>query len=138
MEQIFLLLIQNKEKGDIYMKYKCEIINIDEDEVTIRIRDVCITGFVNCGVEKKIGQEAIVEILLYDDLEIMQCDEKKLSIERKAQTFEYSLFGTLDIAKGILKSAINFEIDEEELYNFGYLDGKQVKLDVLRIDFVFE
>ena len=64
MEKIFLLLIQNKEKGDIYMKYKCEIINIDEDEVTIRIRDVCITGFVNCGVEKKIGQEAIVEILL--------------------------------------------------------------------------
>ncbi len=120
------------------MKYNCEIINIDEDEVTIRIRDVCITGFVNCGVEKKIGQEAIVEILLYDDLEIMQCDEKKLSIERKAQTFEYSLFGILDIAKGILKSVINFEIDEEELYNFGYLDGKQVKLDVLRIDFVFE
>lgn len=120
------------------MKYNCEIINIDEDEVTIRIRDVCITGFVNCGVEKKIGQEAIVEILLYDDLEIMQCDEKKLSIERKSQTFEYSLFGTLDITKRILKSAINFEIDEEELYNYGYLDGKQVKMDVLRIDFVFE
>ena len=131
-------LVSFVERRVIYMKYNCEIINTDEDEVTIRIGDVCITGFVNCGVEKKIGQEAIVEILLYDDLEIMQCDEKKLSIERKAQTFEYSLFGTLDITKGILKSVINFEIDKEELYNYGYLDGKQVKVDVLRIDFVFE
>ena len=109
------------------MKYNCEIINIVEDEVTVRIGDACITGFVNCGIIKKIGQEAIVEILLYDDLEITQCDEKKISIERKNQTFEYSLFGTLDISKGILKSVINFEIDEKELYNYGYLDGKQVK-----------
>ena len=122
----------------IHMKYNCEIINIVEDEVTVRIGDACITGFVNCGIIKKIGQEAIVEILLYDDLEITQCNEKKVSIERKNETFEYSLFGTLDIAKGILKSVINFEIDEEELYNYGYLDGKQVKVDVLRIDLDFE
>lgn len=120
------------------MKYDCEIINIVEDEVTVRIGDACITGFVNCGIMKKIGQEAIVEILLYDDLEIAQCDEKKLSIERKSQTFEYSLFGILDIDRGILKSVINFEIDKEELYDYGYLDGKQVKIDVLRIDLDFE
>jgi len=44
----------------------------------------------------------------------------------------------LDIARGILKSVINFEIDEEELYNYGYLDGKQVKVDVLRIDLDFQ
>ena len=122
----------------IHMKYNCEIINIVEDEVTVRIEDACITGFVNCGITKKIGQEAIVEILLYDDLEITQCDEKKLSIERKNQTFEYSLFGILDISRGILKSVINFKIDEEELYNYGYLDGKQVRVDVLRIDLDFE
>lgn len=118
------------------MKYNCKIINVvDDDVVTIRIGDTYITGFVNCGIIKEIGQEATVEISLYDDLEITQCDEKKVSIERKNQSFAYSLFGTLDIAKGILKSVINFEIDEEELYNYGYLDGKQVQVDVLRIDF---
>ena len=69
------------------MKYNCEIINIVDDEVTIRIGNVCITGFVNCGVTKRKGQEAIVEILLYEDLEITQCDEKKLCIKRKKQTF---------------------------------------------------
>ena len=120
------------------MKYKCEIINIVEDEVTVRIGDAYITGFVNCGIIKETGQEAIVEILLYDDLEITQCDEKKVSIERKNQTLAYSLFGTLDVDKGILKSIINFEIDEEELYNCGYLDGKHVQVDVLRIDLDFE
>ncbi len=120
------------------MKYNCKIINIDEDEVTVQIGDVCLTGFVNCGVDKNIGQEAIVEILLYDDLEITQYDENMISIERKAQTFGYSIFGTLDIDNGILKSLINFQIDKEELYNYGYLDGKQVKVNVLRIDFDFE
>lgn len=63
---------------------------------------------------------------------------KKSKYREKNQSFAYSLFGTLDIAKGILKSVINFEIDEEELYNYGYLDGKQVKVDVLRIDLDFE
>lgn len=121
----------------MYMKYNCKIINIVDDEVTVRIGDACITGFVNCGIVKEIGQEAIVEILLYDDLEITQCDEKKISIERKNQSFAYSLFGTLDIDKGILKSVIDFEIDEEELYNYSYLDGKQVQVDVVRIDLDF-
>ena len=122
----------------IHMKYKCEIINIVDDEVTVRIGYIYITGFVNCGIIKEIGQKATVEILLYDDLEITECDEKKISIERKNQSFAYSLFGTLDIAKGILKSVINFEIDKEELFNYGYLDGKQVQVDVLRIDLDFQ
>lgn len=62
----------------MHMKYNCKIINVvDDDEVTIRIGDTYITGFVNCGIIKEIGQEATVEISLYDDLEITQCDEKK-------------------------------------------------------------
>lgn len=59
------------------MKYNCKIINVVDDEVTIRIGDAYITWFVNCGIIKETGQEATVEISLYDDLEITQCDEKK-------------------------------------------------------------
>lgn len=120
------------------MKYNCKIVNVDEDEVTIKIGDVCITGFVNCGTVKEKGQKATVEMLLYDDLEITQCEEKKIAVERKGQTFKYSIFGIMDIAKGCLRSEIDFEIDKEELYNYSYLDGMQVKVDVLRIDFDFE
>lgn len=120
------------------MIYNCKIIDIDEEEVTVRIGDTCITGFANCGVKKEIGEEAMVDILLYDDLEITQCDEDKVGIERHGKTFRYSLFGILDIANSVLKSTIDFEMDDEELFDWGYLDGKQVKIEVLRIDFDFK
>ncbi len=120
------------------MMYNCKIIDIDEEEVTLKIEDIYITGFANCGVKKEIGEETIVDISLYDDLEITQCGENKFGIERKDKTYKYSLFGTLDIANAVLKSAIDVEMDKEELFDYGYLDGLQVKIDVLRIDFDFK
>lgn len=35
------------------MTYKCKIIDVDEEEVTLKIGEVYITGFVNCGIKKK-------------------------------------------------------------------------------------
>lgn len=119
------------------MKYNCKIISVDEEEVTVQIDNVCITGFVNCGVDKKIGQETTVAISFYDDLNITPCDDDKVGLERKPKTFQYSIWGILDIQNGILKSIINFEIDEDELFAYGYLDEKYVKIDVLRFDFEF-
>ena len=43
-------------------------------------------------------------------------------------------YGVLDIDNHLLKSAINFNIDREYLFNYGYLDGKFVKIDTVRID----
>ena len=117
------------------MTYNCKIGNIDEEEVTLRIGDICITGFVNCGISKEIGEEALVDISLYDDLKITQCREEKFCIERKDKSFN---FGILDVEKAMLKSVINFKIDAEKLFDYGYLDGKQVKIEVLRLDFDFE
>ncbi|MDE5908328.1 MAG: hypothetical protein K2H52_06280 [Lachnospiraceae bacterium] len=126
------------EKGDIKMTHNCKIVNIDEEEVTLRIGDIYITGFANCGINKKIGEETMVDISLYDDLKIMQYSEDKFCIERKDKTFKYTLFGILDVENAILKSVIDFKIDEEELFDYGYLDGMQVKIEVLRIDFDFQ
>ncbi len=42
------------------------------------------------------------------------------------------------IAGGVLRSVIDFDIDKEELFDYGYLDGLQVKINVLRIDFDFK
>lgn len=120
------------------MTHNCKIVNIDEEEVTIRIGEIYITGFTNCGINKKIGEETLVDISLYDDLKIMQYDEEKFCIERKDKTFKYTLFGILDVESAILKSVIDFKIDEEELFCYGYLDGMQVKIEVLRIDFDFK
>lgn len=121
------------------MKYNCEILSIvDDDEVTVKIGDVQLTGFVNSGVTESIGEETLVDISLYDDLEIFESDSNTVSIMRKGKSFAYSLYGRLNVNKAMLESVINFEIDEDDLFDYGYLDGKKVKIDVKRIDFCFE
>ena len=68
--QALLPSIIKCREGNTKMTYNCKIGNIDEEEVTLRIGDICITGFVNCGISKEIGEEALVDISLYDDLKI--------------------------------------------------------------------
>lgn len=121
------------------MKHNCTIIDIDDDygEVTIKVGEEYIVGFVDSGVLKEIGDEAQVEILLYDDLEISEIDFNKTAIERMGDSFSYSLYGILDVDNSILKSVIDFAIDREELYDYGYLHGKMVRIDVGRIDIDF-
>ena len=120
------------------MTYDCRIINVDEDEVTVQIGDTTITGFANCGVDAEIGEEVKVEILLYDDIEIELSEDNKMCFERLGKSFKYSIWGVLDIENAVLKSLIDFEIDQEELYNYGHLDGKYVRMDLLRLDLIFE
>lgn len=119
------------------MKYDCTIVNINDEEITIKIGDAHITGFSNSGVSKEIGDETMVDILLYDDLEISESNKSENCIKRKGNSFAYSLYGILDIDNSMLKSEIDFEIDPEELFDYGYLDGKEVKIDAIRIDFEF-
>lgn len=121
----------------INMKYNCTIVNINDEEITIKIDDTYITGFANSGSLKEIGDEAMVDILLYDDLEISESEKKENCIIRKGNSFAYSLYGILDIDNSMLKSEINFEIDSEDLLYCGYLDGKEVKIDTIRIDLEF-
>lgn len=119
------------------MKYNCIIKNIDDDEITIKIGNTSITGFCNTGVLKQKGDTAEVEISLYDDLEISLCNDHDKEIVRRGNSFSYSLYGILNIDKSILESDINFEIDLEELFDYGYLDGQKVKIDTMRIDLDF-
>ncbi len=79
----------------------------------------------------------MVDILLYGDLEIYESDKTENCIVRQENTFAYSLYGVLDIDNSILKSEIDFEIDAEELFDYGYLDGKKVKINTIRIDLDF-
>lgn len=119
------------------MKYNCTIIDIDDEEITIKIGTTSIIGFCNNGILKQKGDITEVEISLYDDLEINPCDDNDKVIVRKGNSFSYSLYGILDIDKSILKSAIDIEIAPEELFDYGYLDGKRVKIDTVRIDLTF-
>lgn len=101
------------------MKYNCIIIDAadDFDEVTVKVGKAYIVGFVNSGITKEIGDEAEIEITLFDDLEIYKSELNKISIERNGDSFSYSLYGILDVDNCILKSTIDFIIDKEELYS---------------------
>lgn len=100
------------------MQYNCIIVNINDEEITIKICDSYIIGFSNSGVSKEIGDEAMVDIQLYDDLEISESNKSENYIGRKGNSFAYSLYGILDIDNSILKSEIDFEIDSEELFDY--------------------
>lgn len=120
------------------MKNSCTIVDIADEEITVKIGDIFITGFSNSGVLKTIGDEATVDVSLYDDLEICKSDKIEPLIIRQGNSFAYSLYGILDIENLLLKSGVDFEIDARELFGYGYLDGERVKIDVIRIDFDFE
>lgn len=119
------------------MEYNCTIIDVIGDEVTIKVEQIYIVGFANSGVSKNIGDEVKVDILLYDDLKICKSDKNETAIIRNGNSFSYSLYGILDVDNCILKSDIDFSIDKEELYNYGYLDGDWVRIDAIRIDIDF-
>jgi len=117
------------------MNYKCIILNVDEEEVVIKIKDISIYCFCNIGTLLSKGDKATVNLDLYD-IQITEINDK-IGIYRKGNTYAYDIIGILDINNSILKSCINFPIDREELYDYGYLDGKVIKASVLRINVEF-
>lgn len=120
------------------MKYNCVIKDIEDDEeVTIKIGNVIITGFVNMGISIPIDTETEVEIELYDDIEIEETHIHEKTILSKG-TYSYSIFGVLDIDNSIISSTLDFSIDRECLYEYGFLDGKYVEVKVGRLDFYFD
>ncbi|MDE6659877.1 MAG: hypothetical protein K2K01_07175 [Eubacterium sp.] len=118
------------------MKYDCTITDISDDEITIKIDEVYLVGFDHFGILKNVGDKAVVDITLFDDLHISPSKSDKPAIIKNS-VFSYSLIGILDIDNLLLKSKINFEIDKEELFDYGYLDGQMVEIKVLRMDFDF-
>ena len=120
------------------MKYNCVIKEIEDDEeVTIKIGNTIITGFVNMGLSIPIDKETEVEIEFYDDIEIEETQIREKSILSKG-TYSYSIYGILDIDNGILRSTLDFSIDRDYLYEYGFLDGKYVEVKVNRLDFYFD
>lgn len=120
------------------MKYNCVIKEIkDDEEVTIEIVNIIITGFVNMGIDILIDEEAEVEIEFFDDIEIDEVNINEKSILSKG-TYSYSIFGILDIDNSIISSTLDFSIDRECLYEYAFLDGKYVEVKVRRLDFCFD
>lgn len=121
------------------MKYVCKIVDIiDGDTVEVNIQGVILTGLVSCGITKEIGETAEVELEFFPDIVISECKEKAVFIRKTNEYFGYIIAGILDVDKAQLHSLIDFEIPREYLFDYGYLHGKYVMIEIIRMDFIFE
>ncbi len=121
------------------MIYNGVIENIDEDgeEVTIKTNDIMIIGFVNCGVQKEIGDTCNFEIELFDDLEIKEIAESKKEVHRIGNSYSYYIRGILDVDALKIHSILDIDLEKEDIYDYAYLDGKYIEIKVKRLDINF-
>lgn len=119
------------------MKYKCKIIEIkDEDEYTILINNTKITGFCYCSALYDVGIETEVTIELYGDLLFSKSSAEKPYIKRLS-ILSYLIVGIFNVDEMKIESVIDFSLAPEDLFDYGFLDGKMVQVEVLRFDFKF-
>lgn len=112
-------------------------IGEDGEEVTIETNDVIITGFVNSGVEKNIGDICDFKIQLYDDLEMKEIAENKKELYRIENSYSYYVRGILDVDALKVHSILDIDLDKEDVYDYSFLDGKYVEIRVQRLDINF-
>jgi|LSQX01.3.fsa_nt_gb hypothetical protein len=119
------------------MQSKCIIKEIEDDDVlTIQIEDIILTGFFNTGTVFSVGEECMLNIKIYDDVEINESHIKEKTISRIGKSLSYSINGILDIDTSVIHSVLDFDIDKELLFDYAYLHGKYVKISVVRFDFL--
>ena len=118
------------------MKYKCVINQIDDEEITIDINGNEIVCFCNSGCNYNIGDSATCELTLYDDLTIEETNKSE-GIQRLNSSYSYKIVGVLDVDNQMIKSCIDFALDDEDIWDVAYLDSKMVEVEVTRIDIMF-
>lgn len=121
------------------MIYSCEIKTIDEEEVTIEIGGVEIVCFCNAGIDdNEVDRNVKCELLLYDEQEITEAKtEEIVGFYRINKSYAYKIVGVLDFDRRILESIIKISLDELDIEDYGYLDGRKVSVIVSRIDVDF-
>ena len=122
------------------MKYIALIKHINpdiEEEVTVTINGVTLTGFANvCPYLIKAGESYPVSIgitILYE-LEIVEQQGEEKRFYKDGSSFAYEISGLLT-EQGILDA--NILIEDEVFEDYEYMYGKYVKIRVDRISLEF-
>ncbi len=118
------------------MEYKCTIEQVIDDEVIIKINEYSITGFC-FPFEMKGTKEATVKISLFDITNMKSTHEKVPNVTKEGKSLSYKLYGVLDVDNCRLKSIIDFDINKWDIFDYSFLDGKNVCVEVTRLDFEF-
>lgn len=108
-----------------------------EEEVALGLNGVEVTCFAGiCPYQIQEGKEYPVsfELVVFDDYWVEELSEEKVVLERIGNTFSYWITGKLE--GGVIDSVIQFE-EEILLSDYGYLNGKFIRMKVDRIDVEF-
>ncbi|GAA0110537.1 MULTISPECIES: hypothetical protein [Clostridium] len=122
------------------MKYVAFIkqVNCDiEEEVTIKIGDIVLTGFANIcpyPIEEERSYPVSIGFTILDEFEIVEQQEQKKQFSRIGNTFVYEISGLLT-EQGLLDA--NILIEDEVFEDYSYMYGKYVKFKVDRISLEF-
>lgn len=126
------------------MKYKVIVEGYNsliEEEIDISINSIRLKCFMPYEmiflVEEGESYYAEIESIIFDKLIINEIYEPIKQIQSDVNSFAHKVYGYLDIDKGLVKSSIDVYIDRVYLYDYGYLDGKFVELDIDRFNIEF-
>jgi hypothetical protein len=113
-------------------------VNCDiEEEVTIKIGDIVLTGFANIcpyPIEEERSYPVSIGFTILDEFEIVEQQEQKKQFSRIGNTFVYEISGLLT-EQGLLDA--NILIEDEVFEDYSYMYGKYVKFKVDRISLEF-
>lgn len=113
-----------------------------EEEVTIEVNKIELICFAPYGLpalEVNKKYKADIGITVLDDLEMKEVKECVNGFSQIDNSFAYYIRGKFDLDLRILDAGIliEFDIDEFDLHDNSYLDGKsvEIRVDRLKIEF---
>ena len=113
---------------------RAEVIDINDEILTLKVNEILLEGFSNTGITSEIGAIILVEIILWGDIEMDPAPVHPPSIEKAGKGLAYFIFGKLDVDNQTLSSVLDFELDNDTLARFSHLDQKNVRLSIERFD----
>ena len=113
-----------------------------EEEILIQVAGIELTCFVtNWKQDIEIGKKYNVNIGITVLDNLIMKEEKMIfaNFRQIKDTFAYNIYGKFNFESHIIDAGllIEFDKDEVDLFDYSYLDGKNVELSVDRISVEF-
>ncbi len=121
-------------------KYKVQIKSLNKDieeEVVLELNGVELTCHASyCPYKLGVNEfyEVEFEGVVFDDYLVEESRTQKTELRQHGDSYQYSAYGKL--VRNVLHSVIEIE-DDELLSDYGYLDGKYVRMNIDRLDVSF-
>lgn len=116
------------------MIMKAQIINADDEILTLKSNGILFKGFSNVGTTAEIGATVLVEIVLWGDISMEPVPFPQKKLQNLYPGLAYYIWGKLDVKNKVISSVFDFDIDDNTLAGFSYLDQRDIRLSIERFE----